>query len=53
MDRVLYTPHAVSIEELAHAYGWSYTKATTRAELDQALTSPVSGRHLVEVPLPR
>ncbi|WP_133544699.1 2-succinyl-5-enolpyruvyl-6-hydroxy-3-cyclohexene-1-carboxylic-acid synthase [Microbacterium sp. BK668] len=53
MDRVLYTPHAVSLEDLAHAYGWRYSRCTTRSELDQALTSPVAGRQLVEVPLPR
>ncbi|WP_345803430.1 2-succinyl-5-enolpyruvyl-6-hydroxy-3-cyclohexene-1-carboxylic-acid synthase [Microbacterium sp. AZCO] len=53
MDRVLYTPHTVSLDQLAAAYGWEYTRATTRSELDQALTSPVAGRHLIEVPLPR
>jgi 2-succinyl-5-enolpyruvyl-6-hydroxy-3-cyclohexene-1-carboxylate synthase len=53
MDRVLYTPHGVRLEELARAYGWEYARVSTRAELDQALTSPVAGRQIVEVPLPR
>ena len=42
MDRVLYTPHAVRLEQLALAYGWEYQRVTTRAALDQALT--VAGR---------
>lgn len=53
MDRVLYTPHSVRLEQLATAYGWEYTRVTTRAALDQALTAPVGGRQLIEVPLPR
>jgi 2-succinyl-5-enolpyruvyl-6-hydroxy-3-cyclohexene-1-carboxylate synthase len=53
MDRVLYTPHAVQLEQLARAYGWEYHRVTTRAELDQVLTSPVAGRQLIEVPLAR
>ncbi|GAA1997468.1 2-succinyl-5-enolpyruvyl-6-hydroxy-3-cyclohexene-1-carboxylic-acid synthase [Microbacterium pumilum] len=53
MDRVLYTPHSVRIEQLALAYGWEYQRVTTRAALDQALTSPVGGRQIIEVPLPR
>ena len=53
MDRVLYTPHAVRLEQLALAYGWEYQRVTTRAALDQALTSPVGGRQLIEVPLGR
>lgn len=53
MDRVLYTPQTVRFEELARAYGWEYQRVTTRAALDQALTSPVGGRQLIEVPLPR
>ncbi len=51
MDRVLYTPHTVRIEQLALAYGWEYQRVTTRAALDQALTSPVGGRQIIEVPL--
>lgn len=53
MDRVLYTPHAVRLEDLAHAYGWQYLWVSTRAALDQALTSAVGGRRLIEVPLAR
>ena len=53
MDRVLYTPHSVRLEHLALAYGWEYRRVTTRTALDQALTSPVGGRQLIEVPLAR
>lgn len=53
MDRVLYTPHAVSIAQLADAYGWTYVRATTRTDLDQALTGAVTGRQIVEVVLDR
>nr|WP_240948736.1 2-succinyl-5-enolpyruvyl-6-hydroxy-3-cyclohexene-1-carboxylic-acid synthase [Microbacterium sp. CFH 90308] len=53
MDRVLYTPHAVQLAQLARAYGWEYHRVTTRSEIDQVLTSPVTGRQLIEVPLER
>ncbi|WP_091709412.1 2-succinyl-5-enolpyruvyl-6-hydroxy-3-cyclohexene-1-carboxylic-acid synthase [Microbacterium sp. cf046] len=53
MDRVLFTPHTTRFEHLALAYGWEYTRVTTRAALDQVLTAPVGGRQLIEVPLPR
>lgn len=53
MDRVLYTPHAADIEGLARATGWEYRRATTRGELDQALTAPLTARMIVEVPLSR
>ena len=53
MDRVLYTPHTVRLEHLATAYGWEYQRVTTRSALDQALTSPVGGRQLIEVALER
>jgi 2-succinyl-5-enolpyruvyl-6-hydroxy-3-cyclohexene-1-carboxylate synthase len=53
MDRVLYTPQTVTLEQLAGAYGWEYRRVTTRTALDQALTSPVTGRQLIEVPLDR
>ena len=52
-DRVQYTPHTVRLEHLATAYGWEYRRVTTRAALDQALTSPVGGRQLIEVALTR
>jgi 2-succinyl-5-enolpyruvyl-6-hydroxy-3-cyclohexene-1-carboxylate synthase len=53
MNRVLYTPHGVRFEQLATAYGWEYTRVTTRTALDQALTAPVGGRQIIEVPLER
>lgn len=53
MDRVLYTPQDVSLEQLAAAYGWAYARAATRTELDQALTAPSGGRQLIEVALER
>ena len=53
MDRVLYTPHNVRLEQLALAYGWEYRRVTTRLALDQALTTPFGGRQLIEVPLER
>lgn len=52
MRRVLYTPQDVRLAALAEAYGWSYIRATTVGELDQALTMadhPV----IIEVPLDR
>ncbi len=51
-ERVLLTPQQVNLEQLAAAYGWAYKKATTRGELDEALT-PTEGTTLIEVPLPR
>ena len=53
MERVLYTPQSVAIEHIAAAYGWTYTPVSTRAALDQALTSPAPGRQIVEVALAR
>lgn len=53
LDRVFYTPHTAGIEQLAGAYGWDYQRITTRTALDQALTSPVAGPQIIEVPLPR
>ncbi|MCW4385967.1 2-succinyl-5-enolpyruvyl-6-hydroxy-3-cyclohexene-1-carboxylic-acid synthase [Salinibacterium sp. SYSU T00001] len=51
-ERVMTTPHEVEFASLAAAYGWEYVRATTRQELDAALTgSP--GPVIVEVPLPR
>ncbi|MFJ6678577.1 2-succinyl-5-enolpyruvyl-6-hydroxy-3-cyclohexene-1-carboxylic-acid synthase [Microbacterium sp. NPDC091382] len=52
-DRVQYTPQTARIEELATAYGWEYRRVTTRGALDQALTAPVGGRQIIEVPLER
>ncbi|PCE14643.1 2-succinyl-5-enolpyruvyl-6-hydroxy-3-cyclohexene-1-carboxylate synthase [Microbacterium sp. SZ1] len=53
LDRAFYTPHTVRLEHLARAYGWEYQRVTTRAVLDQALTTPAGGRQLIEVPLSR
>ncbi|MGX1693856.1 2-succinyl-5-enolpyruvyl-6-hydroxy-3-cyclohexene-1-carboxylic-acid synthase [Microbacterium keratanolyticum] len=53
LDRAFYTPHTARLEHLALAYGWEYQRVTTRSALDQVLTSPVGGRQLIEVPLPR
>ena len=52
MDRVMYTPHTARIADLAAGYGWRYVRATTRAELEQALTAADDHR-VVEVPLSR
>lgn len=53
LDRAFYTPHAVGIEHLALAYGWRYRRIATRSALDQALTGPVAGPEIIEVPLAR
>lgn len=52
-DRVFFTPQDADLAALATAYGWYYARVDTRAALDQALTSPVAGPQLIEVPLPR
>jgi len=51
-DRVLFTGHDVSIEQLAAAYGWNYTLVSRRGDLDSALT-PNDGVTIIEVPLAR
>lgn len=51
-DRVLYTPQSVDLAALAAAYGWEHRRATTRIELDDALTA-AGDRVLIEVPLAR
>ncbi|MGX9348918.1 2-succinyl-5-enolpyruvyl-6-hydroxy-3-cyclohexene-1-carboxylic-acid synthase [Microbacterium sp. KNMS] len=53
MTRVLYTPQSARIEQLAAAYGWEHHRVTTRGALDQALTSTVGRRRIIEVPLAR
>ncbi|WES64291.1 2-succinyl-5-enolpyruvyl-6-hydroxy-3-cyclohexene-1-carboxylic-acid synthase [Microbacter sp. GSS18] len=53
LDRVMYTPQPVDFAALAAAYGWEHHVVTTRAALDQLLTSPVAGRQLIVVPLER
>lgn len=52
-DRVQFTPQRVDLAALAAAYGWGYARATTRGELNDALTGRIDGPELVEVPLPR
>jgi len=52
-DRVLYTPQAVRLEELAVAYGAQYQRVETRTALDQALTGAASGIRIIEVALAR
>ena len=52
-DRVQFTPQRVDLAALATAYGWGYARATTRGELNDALTGRIDGPQLVEVPLPR
>ena len=52
-DRVMFTPHSVDLAPLAAAYGWEYTKVSTRAELERLFTVPVTGPGIVEVPLRR
>jgi 2-succinyl-5-enolpyruvyl-6-hydroxy-3-cyclohexene-1-carboxylate synthase len=47
---VMRTPHRADFAALAAAGGWEYRRATTRAELDDALTAP-EPLLLVEVPL--
>jgi 2-succinyl-5-enolpyruvyl-6-hydroxy-3-cyclohexene-1-carboxylate synthase len=49
-DRVLLTPQQVALEPLATAYGWQYRRASTRSELEQALSG---GPAIIEVPLHR
>jgi len=53
MERVLYTPQQADFAALASAYGWEYTRAATRSELERTLTAPHPGLSLVEVPLAR
>nr|WP_245560912.1 2-succinyl-5-enolpyruvyl-6-hydroxy-3-cyclohexene-1-carboxylic-acid synthase [Agromyces subbeticus] len=52
-DRVQFTPQRVDLAALAAAYGWAYSRATTRGELDEALGTQIDGPSLLEVPLPR
>ena len=52
-DRVLYTPQSADLAALAAAYGWEYRTAATHGRLGEALTLPVTGPTILEVPLPR
>lgn len=49
--RVMSTPQAVDLESLARAYGWEYTRVSTRGDLDRILTTPAPGQSLVDVTL--
>lgn len=53
LDRVLYTPRHVDLAALAAAYGWEYTLAGTRTDLERALTGVPVGPSILEVPLAR
>jgi len=50
-ERVQLTPRDVDLEALARAYGWEYRRASTRGELDQALSAVSPEPTLIEVPL--
>lgn len=52
-DRAFYTPQNANLEALATAYGWQFSRATTRSELDSLLTTAPTGPQLIELPLPR
>jgi 2-succinyl-5-enolpyruvyl-6-hydroxy-3-cyclohexene-1-carboxylate synthase len=53
LDRAFYTPQSVALDSLAAAYGWTFARAGTVAELERALAAEVSGPQLIEVPLAR
>lgn len=52
-DRVMTTPQAVDIAALAAAYGWQHTLVSTKGALSEALTAPLAGPTILEIPLPR
>ena len=52
LDRVMFTPQSVSLEQLAAAYGWEYRHLANRGELDSGLTASDTPT-LIEVPLER
>jgi len=53
MERVLYTPRSVDLKALAAAYGWDYSIAATRSDLERALTGAPTRPTILEVPLVR
>jgi 2-succinyl-5-enolpyruvyl-6-hydroxy-3-cyclohexene-1-carboxylate synthase len=53
MERVLYTPRSVDLKALAAAYGWDYSIAATRSDLERALTGAPTRPAILEVPLVR
>jgi 2-succinyl-5-enolpyruvyl-6-hydroxy-3-cyclohexene-1-carboxylate synthase len=52
LDRVMFTPQSVSIEQLAAAYGWEYRHVANRGELDSSLSASDTPT-IIEVPLAR
>jgi 2-succinyl-5-enolpyruvyl-6-hydroxy-3-cyclohexene-1-carboxylate synthase len=53
VERLFGTPHSVGLGALAAAYGVRHTRAATMQQLEAALSGPVSGRSIVEVPADR
>lgn len=53
LDRVLFTPRRVDMAALAAAYGWDFSRAQTRSDLEHALTAAPTGPAILEVPLAR
>jgi len=53
LDRVLFTPRRVDLAALAAAYGWDYSRAETRSELEHSLTAAPTGPAILEIPLAR
>ena len=53
LERVLFTPRTVNLKALAAAYGWEYSLAATRSDLERALTGVPTGPAILEVPLVR
>nr|WP_246318646.1 2-succinyl-5-enolpyruvyl-6-hydroxy-3-cyclohexene-1-carboxylic-acid synthase [Leifsonia psychrotolerans] len=53
LDRVLFTPQQVDLSALAAAYGWAYSRAATRSDLERELTTPPANPSILEVPLAR
>lgn len=52
-DRVMFTGHDASFEDLARAYGWRFVRVSSMGELERALTATGDGPELVEVVLAR
>ncbi|MET1018342.1 MAG: thiamine pyrophosphate-dependent enzyme, partial [Microterricola sp.] len=52
-DRVQFTPQNADFAAIAAAAGWQHTLVSTRGGLSEALTAPMTGPSIIEVPLPR
>ena len=52
-DRVQFTPQNADFAGVAAASGWQHTLVSTRGGLSEALTAPMAGPSIIEVPLPR